>query len=146
VLPIAGAAPRFQPIYVGDVADACVNALDARATFGRTYELVGPRIYTLKELVQFAARAAGHPRPEVGLPGGLARAQAILMELAPGEPLMSRDNLDSMKRDSVAGTQPYVPPPELGMEWHPMEAEAALYLAGQNTRSHLGAFRARARR
>jgi NADH dehydrogenase len=145
-LPIAGATTRFQPIYVGDVADACVNALDNRATYGRTYELAGPRIYTLKELVQFAARAAGHPRPVLGLPGGLARVQAMLMELAPGEPLMSRDNLDSMKRDNIASQQPYAPAPELGIELHPMESEAALYLAGQNPRSHLGAFRARARR
>jgi uncharacterized protein YbjT (DUF2867 family) len=146
VLPIANAQARFQPIYVGDVADAFVNALDSRATFRRAYELAGPRIYTLKELVQFAARASGHPRPVIGLPGGLARAQAIMMELAPGEPMMSRDNLDSMQRDNVASTQPYVPPPELGLELHPMESEAALYLAGQNSRSRLGAFRARARR
>jgi NADH dehydrogenase len=146
VLPIANAQARFQPIYVGDVADAFVNALDNRATFGKSYELVGPRVYTLKELVQFAARASGHPRPVVGLPGSLARAQAIMMELAPGEPMMSRDNLDSMQRDNVASTQPYVPPPELGLELHPMESEAALYLAGQNSRSRLGNFRARARR
>jgi NADH dehydrogenase len=146
VLPIANAQARFQPIYVGDVADAFVNALDSRATFRRAYELAGPRIYTLKELVQFAARASGHPRPVIGLPGGLARAQAIMMELAPGEPMMSRDNLDSMQRDNVASTQPYVPPPELGLELHSMESEAALYLAGQNSRSRLGAFRARARR
>jgi len=146
VLPIANAQARFQPIYVGDVADAFVNALDNRATFRKSYELVGPRIYTLKELVQFAARASGHPRPVVGLPGSLARAQAIMMELAPGEPMMSRDNLDSMQRDNVASTQPYVPPPELGLELHPMESEAALYLAGQNSRSRLGNFRARARR
>jgi NADH dehydrogenase len=146
VLPIANAQARFQPIYVGDVADAFVNALDHRATFRKSYELVGPRIYTLKELVQFAARASGHPRPVIGLPGSLARAQAIMMELAPGEPMMSRDNLDSMQRDNVASTQPYVPPPELGLELHPMESEAALYLAGQNSRSRLGNFRARARR
>ena len=146
VLPIANAQARFQPIYVGDVADAFVNALDNRATFRRAYELAGPRIYTLKELVQFAARASGHPRPVIGLPGGLARAQAIMMELAPGEPMMSRDNLDSMQRDNVASTQPYVPSPELGLELHPMESEAALYLAGQNSRSRLGTFRARARR
>jgi uncharacterized protein YbjT (DUF2867 family) len=146
VLPIANAQARFQPIYVGDVADAFVNALDDRATFRKAYELAGPRIYTLKELVQFAARASGHPRPVIGLPGSLARAQAIMMELAPGEPMMSRDNLDSMQRDNVASTQPYVPPPELGLELHPMESEAALYLAGQNSRSRLGTFRARARR
>ena len=139
-------SPAGERENVGDVADACVNALDNRATYGRTYELAGPRIYTLKELVQFAARASGHPRPVLGLPGGLARVQAMLMELAPGEPLMSRDNLDSMKRDNIASQQPYAPAPELGIELHPMESEAALYLAGQNPRSHLGAFRARARR
>jgi hypothetical protein len=97
-------------------------------------------------LVQFATRAAGHPRPVVGLPAGLARAQAIMMELAPGEPLMSRDNLDSMRRDNIASTQPYTPAPELGIELHPMEAEAAAYLSGQGARARLASFRARAHR
>ena len=146
VLPIAHADARFQPVYVGDVADAFANALDNPATFGRTYELVGPRIYTLRELVRYAARAAGHPRPVIGLPAPLARAQAIMLELAPGEPLMSRDNLDSMQRDNVASAQPYVVPSELGLELHPMEAEAASYLAGVSPRARLGSYRARARR
>jgi len=146
VLPIANAEARFQPVYVGDVADAFVNALDETRTVRRTYELVGPRVYTLRELVQFAARAAGHPRPVVGLPAGLARAQAMMMELAPGEPMMSRDNLDSMRRDNIASTQPYTPAPELGIELHPMEAEAAAYLSGQGARTRLGSFRARAHR
>jgi uncharacterized protein YbjT (DUF2867 family) len=146
VLPIANAGARFQPVYVGDVGDAFSNALDDPRAVRKSYELVGPRIYTLRELVQFATRACGHPRPVIGLPAGLARAQAIMMELAPGEPMMSRDNLDSMQRDNVASIQPYVPPPELGLELHPMESEAALYLAGQNSRSRLGTFRARARR
>jgi NADH dehydrogenase len=146
VLPIACAGARFQPIFVGDVADAFVNALDKPQTFHRTYELVGPRVYTLRELVQFATRAAGHPRPVIGLPAGLARAQAIMMELAPGEPMMSRDNLDSMRRDNIASTRPYTPPPELGIELHSMEAEATAYLAGQGTRARLDIFRARARR
>ena len=123
-----------------------VNALDNPHTIRKTYELVGPRIYTLRELVQFATRASGHPRPVIGLPAGLARAQAIMMELAPGEPMMSRDNLDSMQRDNIASTQPYTPAPELGIELHPMEAEAATYLAGQGVRARLGSFRARARR
>jgi NADH dehydrogenase len=145
VLPIANAGARFQPIFIGDVADAFVNALDNHATFRRVYELAGPRIYTLRELVQFAARASGHPRPVIGLPAGIAQAQAVLMELAPGEPLMSRDNLDSMKRDNIASVQPYAPAPELGIELHPMEAEAT-YLSGQGLRARLGTFRARARR
>jgi NADH dehydrogenase len=146
ILPIANAGTRFQPVWVGDVADAFVNALDNPQTYRKTYELVGPRVYTLRELVQFAATASGHPRVVVGLPASLARAQARMMELAPGEPLMSRDNLDSMQRDNVASVQPFTPAPELGIELHPMEAEAAEYLSGQNVRTRFGSYRARARR
>jgi len=146
VLPIANAGARFQPVYVGDVADAFVNALDNKATYRQAYELAGPRIYTLRELVQFATRTSGHPRAVVGLPAGLARTQARLMELAPGEPMLSRDNLDSMKRDNVASEQPYRPAPELGITLHAMEAEAPAWLAGQTPRARLDAFRARAGR
>jgi NADH dehydrogenase len=96
--------------------------------------------------VQFAATASGHPRPVVALHGGIARIQARLMELAPGEPLMSRDNIDSMTVDNIASRQPYAPPPELGITPTAMEAEAPRYLAGLTARSRLTAFRARARR
>jgi NADH dehydrogenase len=146
VIPIGGADVRFQPVWIGDVADAFVNALENRDTYREVYELVGPRVYTLRELVQFAAAASGRPRPVVALPGGIALAQARLMELAPGEPLMSRDNLDSMKVDNVASRQPYVPAPELGITPTAMEAEAPRYLSGSTVRSRLDAFRARARR
>ena len=146
VIPIGGADVRFQPVWIGDVADAFVNALEHRDTCRKAYELVGPRVYTLRELVQFAAAASGHSRPVVALPGRVALAQARLMELAPGEPLMSRDNLDSMKVDNVASRQPYVPPPELGITPTAMEAEAQRYLSGSTVRSRLDAFRARAHR
>ncbi|HXF46335.1 MAG TPA: complex I NDUFA9 subunit family protein [Burkholderiaceae bacterium] len=146
VLPIGGANARFQPVWVQDVARAIANSLDNEATYRKTYELAGPRIYTLRELVAFAARAAGHPRPVIALPDSLARLQARLMELLPGEPLLSRDNLDSMKVDNVASEQPYRPAPELGIRATPMEPEAALYLAGLNPRARLAMLRARARR
>jgi uncharacterized protein YbjT (DUF2867 family) len=146
VIPLAGADVRFQPVWVEDVAHAFVNALDNPATFGKTYELAGPRIYTLRELVQFAASAAGHRRPVIGLPDGVARLQARLMELAPGEPLLSRDNLDSMKRDNIASVQPFTPAPELGIAHTPLEPEASLYLAGMHPRTRFGGFRAHARR
>jgi NADH dehydrogenase len=146
VLPIGGADVRFQPVWIGDVAQAFVNALDNRATYRKSYELVGPRVYTLRELVQFAAAASGRPRPVLALPGGIAQLQARMMELAPGEPLMSRDNLDSMKVDNVASRQPYVPAPELGITPTAMEAEAPRYLSGQTVRTRLDSFRARARR
>ena len=146
VLPIGGAEVKFQPVWVEDVAHAFVNSLDNDATVGKCYELAGPRVYTLRELVRFAAAAAGHKRPVIALPDGIARLQARLMELAPGEPLLSRDNLDSMKRDNVASTQPYVPAPELGISATPMEPEASLYLAGLHPRTRFGGFRSRARR
>jgi NADH dehydrogenase len=146
VLPIGGADVRFQPVWIGDVADAFVNALDNRATYRKSYELVGPRVYTLRELVRFAAAASGRPRPVLALPGGIAQVQARMMELAPGEPLMSRDNLDSMKVDNIASRQPYVPAPELGITPTAMEAEAPRYLSGQTVRTRLDAFRARAGR
>jgi NADH dehydrogenase len=146
VLPLAGADVRFQPVWVEDVAHAFVQALDNPATVGKSYELVGPKVYTLRELVSFAARAAGHARPVINLPMGLAQVQARLMELLPGEPLMSRDNLASMQRDNIASTQPYVPPPELDLRLTPMEPEASLYLAGKHPRTRFGGFRTRAGR
>lgn len=146
VLPIGNADARFQPVWVGDVADAFVNALDNLATYRKAYELAGPRIYTLRELVDFAARARGSSRPVIALPAGLARLQATVMEFAPGEPLLSRDNLDSMKVDNIASIQPYRPAPELGIELTPLEAEAPSYLAGVHPRTRFGAYRSRARR
>jgi len=146
VLPIGGANARFQPVWVEDVARAIVNALDNPTTFGKTYELAGPRVYALRELVVFAAKAAGHPRAVIALPAGLARLQARLLEFLPGEPLLSRDNLHSMKVDSVASRQPFVPAAELGIRLTPMEPEAALYLAGMHPRTRFSPMRARARR
>jgi uncharacterized protein YbjT (DUF2867 family) len=138
---------RFQPVWVADAASAIVNALDNPQTYGRTYELCGPRTYTLRELVQFAARASGHPRMVVGLPDAAAKMMAWMFEhLVPGEPLMSRDNLDSLKVDCIASRQPYWPAPELGIRPTPMESEAVLYLAGLHPRTRFGGFRARARR
>ncbi|MBS1163167.1 MAG: NAD-dependent epimerase/dehydratase [Burkholderiaceae bacterium] len=146
VLPIGGAEVKFQPVWVEDVSRAFVNSLDNEVTIGRSYELCGPKVYTLRELVKFAAEAAGHRRPVVALPDGIARLQARLMQFAPGEPLLSVDNLDSMKRDNVASRQPYAPAPELGITATPMEPEASLYLAGLHPRTRFGGFRARARR
>jgi uncharacterized protein YbjT (DUF2867 family) len=105
-MPLAGAAARFQPVWVEDVAQAVARCLQDRGTIGKTYELCGPDVRTLKELVQIAGRAVGanHGRglPVVPLPRVLGRLQAWLLELAPGQPLMSRDNLDSMRIDNVA--------------------------------------------
>lgn len=136
VIPLAGAATRFQPVWVQDVAQAIVNALQrhddvlrapGRGAQGPLFEACGPDVYTLRELVQLAGRLSGHARPVLALPQALARLQATLMEFAPGEPLMSRDNLDSMRVDNVAsGVLPGLP--ELGVTPSSLMAVAPTYL------------------
>ena len=102
IMPLAGADTLFQPVWVGDVVSAIVQCLQRDDTARRTFEICGPDRYSLRQLVKLAGSVSGHSRPVVGLPSVLAQLQAFLMELAPGQPLMSRDNLDSMKVDNVA--------------------------------------------
>jgi len=107
VMPLACADARFQPVWVNDVAQAIVTSLDRHDSIGRTCECAGPRVYTLADLVRLAGRWSGHERPVIALPTALGRLQAMLMEWLPGEPLMSRDNIDSMQVPNVAtGTYP----------------------------------------
>lgn len=110
VMPLAGADARFQPVWVQDVALAVIRMLERPgAVAGLKYpvhtpvvEACGPDVFTLRELVQLAGRLSGNPRPVIALPARLGRWQARFMELLPGEPLMSRDNLDSMQVDNVS--------------------------------------------
>lgn len=108
LMPLAGANARFQPVWVQDVANAVVACLRGASTqpSPRIIEATGPDVYTLKELVQLSAQlsgvAGGHGRPVIALPEWAGRLQAKMMGLAPGEPLMSVDNLDSMKVANVA--------------------------------------------
>jgi NADH dehydrogenase len=126
VMLLGGADARFQPIYVEDVVHAFVTALDNVDSAGRVFELAGPKVYTLRELVKLAGVYSGHPRPVIGLPAPLARLQAFLLEHMPGGPLMSRDNLDSMKVDNVVRSNAAA---ELGIMLTPLEAVAPYYLA-----------------
>ena len=104
-IPLAGSTAKFQPVWVEDVATALLKCLEDKSTIGQTYEACGPEVFTLKQLVQLAGQYSGNDKPVIGLPDGLARIQAALMELAPGEPIMSRDNLDAMKVDNISGGQ-----------------------------------------
>jgi uncharacterized protein YbjT (DUF2867 family) len=143
VLPLASPNARFQPVWVEDVAQAIVHCIDHPETIGKTFECVGPQVCTLRELVQSAGRWAGHARPVLPLPAPLGRAQAALMELAPGTPMMSRDNLDSMRVPSVAsGALPGLA--ALGITPAALDAVAPLYLAGASMgRGRLNAYRSR---
>lgn len=102
IMPLACADARFQPVWVEDVAEAIVRALDDPSTVGGTFECTGPRVFTLAQLVRLAGKWSGHERPVVPLPGALGRLEAMLFEFMPGEPLMSRDNLRSMQVPNVA--------------------------------------------
>ena len=126
VLALGGLHAKFQPVYVGDVARAFISALDDPYTIGKVYELVGPQVYSMKELLHLAGVYSGHPRPVIGLPDSLARLQAFFLEHMPGGPLMSRDNLDSMTSDNVASGRYPVP---AGWRPTPLEAVAPDYLA-----------------
>jgi uncharacterized protein YbjT (DUF2867 family) len=143
VIPLAMPDARFQPVYVGDVAKAIVNVLDLDAASGHTYELGGPTVYTLEELVSYCGDAIGRHARIIRLPDSLARLQALSFEMAPGEPVISRDNLDSMKVDNVM-SGPIAP--ELGIEPASVETIVPVYLTGASSRSRFNTFRANAGR
>jgi NADH dehydrogenase len=141
-MPLGGADARFQPVWVEDVAAAVVRCLDRPQTIGQTIECAGPEVLTLAQLVRLAGRLAGCERPVLPLPEAMARLQAGLMELLPGEPLMSRDNVDSMRVPNVAtGTLPGLD--ALGIAPAPVEGVAAGYLGGRSGPSRFLPWRAR---
>ena len=137
-LPCPGA--KFQPVYVGDVARAMVAALDDPETRGKVYELGGPDVYTMKDLVEFVCAVTGRRRIIVGLSDRLSYLQARVMEWTPG-PLMTRDNYYSMQVPNVcSGVFPF------GIQPQALEAVAPGYLAPSGPRERYPQLRWRARR
>jgi NADH dehydrogenase len=144
VVPLACAGTEFQPVYVGDVARAYVHALRDPKTRHLVFALGGPAIYTLAELVRLAGRWSHHERPIIELPTALAHLQAQFFELMPGTPLMSRDNLDSMKVDNVLDPAiQALTAATLGIKLTALEAVAPSYLSPHERNDE---FRARAGR
>jgi uncharacterized protein YbjT (DUF2867 family) len=142
VLPLARSEARFAPVYVGDVIEAMVRTIDAHACDGKTYELCGPRIYTLGEIVRFIADTLGLMRWIFGLPDLLGRVQALLMDFVPGKPF-STDNYRSLLVDSVCHQDGFV---ELGIVPHPMEAIVRQYLGLRSAHGLLDSYRHHASR
>jgi NADH dehydrogenase len=143
VIPLAGAHALFQPVWVEDVATAVLQTLHGafqHSSIGQTYEAVGPDVFTLKLLVKLAGGYAGvnegRGRPVLALPDAVARVQARLMELMPGEPVLSRDNMDSMKVPNVA-TGHFPGLSALGINPAALSAIAPGYLGQRGLRSHL---------
>jgi uncharacterized protein YbjT (DUF2867 family) len=100
VFPLACPDARFQPVFVEDVARAFAEALEEYRTHGQRYDLCGPTIYRLRELVSYIAELRGRPIRVVGLSDRLSRVQASLLEYFPGKPF-SLDNYRSLTVDAV---------------------------------------------
>jgi NADH dehydrogenase len=98
---IGGGSTRLQPIFVEDVAEAISSILSDPGTVGRTYELAGPKVYTLHELVNMTLQLMGKRRLLVPIPFAVAEVQARLFELLPNPPLTT-GQVDLLKTDSVA--------------------------------------------
>jgi NADH dehydrogenase len=148
-MPLAGSGTRFAPVWVADVASAVAVCLQRPDTIGQTYELCGPDALRLGELVKRAGQWAGvnhgRGRPVIGLPMWVGWLQAAAMELAPGEPLMSRDNLASMKVDNV-GTGLLPGLAALGITAASAAGVAPTYLGHRGPRSKLNRWRSGAGR
>jgi len=104
VLPlIGGGQTRFQPVFVGDVADAVLKCLEDPTAAGRVYELGGPQIYTLREILELLLNEIRRKRWFIDLPFGLAALQARLMALLPNPPL-TPDQVELLKGDNVVSS------------------------------------------
>jgi NADH dehydrogenase len=143
LMAVPGARARMQPVWVDDVAAALAACLRRDDSIGQTYEAVGPREYTLGELVRLAGAWSGHARPVLALPDALGQVMAALMRLMPGEPPLSADNLASLRVPSVAsGSLPGLA--ALGITPTALEQVMPVLLAAGPTR--LDAYRTLARR
>ncbi len=100
-LPIGRADARLQPVWVGDVVEAFVRTLDDATTIGRSYDLVGPEVMTLAQIVRLTAQTKGWTRVVVPLPRAFGRIQAEVGEHLPGKPI-SRDNWRTLQQDSTS--------------------------------------------
>jgi uncharacterized protein YbjT (DUF2867 family) len=137
VLPLARANAKFAPVYVDDVAEAFARALIHSHTIRRVYELAGPRVITLGELVRWTARMMGRHRLIIALPDVLGFAQAYVGEWLPGKPI-SRDNYRSLKIDSVSREDGLA---ALGIVATPMDVVMPRLFAGTGLQQRLDRFR-----
>lgn len=125
-MPVICGDTQFQPVYVGDVADAVMAALERPDAVGAVYELGGPRVWQFRELLAYILTETGRRRWMVDIPLGLARLQARFMELLPGKPL-TRDQVVMLQRDNLVG--PDMPGlKELGIVPTPLELVVPIYL------------------
>lgn len=140
ILPLARADARFQPVYVKEVAQAFVLALASAQTIGKTYPLVGPKTYTLGELVKYTAKVLGVSRLVLPLPNVIGRLQGLAFDVLPAalKPFSS-DNFKSLAIDSVSERNGLT---ELGIRPTPLELVVPEYICTSEHQRQLDAYRA----
>lgn len=143
IMPLACGTARFAPVYVGDVAEAFVRSLNMPATYGQNYNLCGPRVYTLTQLVEFTAQQLGLRRYILPLGSSLSKLMANVFQYVPFFKPITRDNYRSLQIDSVCDR----PFPEIfGIHPHSIEEIVPVYLAQQRVRGRYNEMRQHARR
>ena len=133
VLPLACPEAKMQPVWVGDVAAAMTLILEDAETFGQTLIMVGPEAFSLRELVEFTAAAAGLKRKIIGLPDGLSRLQGRVMDFVPGKPFSS-DNYLSLQIDSTSVENSLW---RFGIRPHSLQSIVPAYLTGSKHQHQL---------
>ena len=98
---IGGGLTRLQPVFVGDVATAIADAVDGKTRPGATYELGGPEVMTMREILQAILEITQRDRMLVSLPFGLARLQAMFLQFAPGDLKLTPDQVELLRTDNV---------------------------------------------
>ena len=140
--PLACARTRFAPVFVGDVAQAFVKTLKDPESYGRRYDLCGPKIYTLEQLVRYTAECTGIKRRIIPLNDILSRIQAAVFDFVPGKPF-STDNYLSARVDSVCKHNGLN---DLGITPVAVEAVVPQYLTYQSQRARYNQFRSHTHR
>lgn len=142
VFPLACAGAKLQPVYAGDLARVMVASLDDPMTWGKTYQLGGPQVFTLKELVQWTAGQMGLKRRVIGLPAALSAAMALVMGLVPTKPF-SWDNYQSLQTPNTTDKNGFA---YFGIYPRAIETVVPDYLNGSVHQQRLHNFRAQPRR
>ncbi len=142
VLPLACPDSKLQPVWVGDVVAAMALALEAPDTFGKTLVMVGPKVFSLRELVEYTAAVIGLKRKIIGLPDSVSSLQGHLMDFVPGKPFSS-DNYRSLQIDNISDENSLK---WLGINPHTVESIVPGYLTGTPRQHRLDECRKRAGR
>ena len=131
VLPLIGENTRMQPVYVGDVATAIADAVDGKTKAGATYELGGPDVLTMREIIETILSITGRKRMLAPLPFGLARFEAAFLQFAPGALKLTPDQVTLLQSDNIvsdAAKAAGLTLEGLGIAPEPLETIAPQYL------------------